>query len=287
MVELSFVELFAGIGGFALGLERTGWKGLWANENNAFCCKVYRERFPETQLDERDIREVQPSDIPAHTLLTAGFPCQDLSVAGHLRGKQEGLDGRRSGLFYEIVRILRHTHSPWFLIENVPGLLTASGSRAFARVLCSLGQLGYGVAWRCLDVASAGLPQSRTRLFVVGHLGDWSAGEVLFELEGGHGDAQAGRRAEALAYCITTRPGSRLSAEDNYVVDRPSPPTDSDGVREASGLPGRVDVPVCECIDGRRYRALGNAVAVPVVEWIGRRLKAVIENDDHANPDPT
>ena len=125
-------------------------------------------------------------------LLTAGFPCQGLSVAG----KGKGLEDERSGLFWEIIRIARRLRTPWLLLENVPGIRTSprgANGRDFAVVLAALDELGYGVAWASLDAQWSGLAQRRKRVFIVCRLGAPCPPEILFEPEGMSGDSPPSR----------------------------------------------------------------------------------------------
>ena len=141
-----------------------------------------------------DVREVG-ADTPAVDLVCGGFPCQDVSVAG----RRAGLAGERSGLWFEFHRVLRDVRPDWVVIENVPGLLSSNRGRDFATVIQGLVQLGYGVCWRVLDSQYFGVAQRRRRVFVVGHLGDGRAAQVLFEREGlrGHPPARGKAREDA------------------------------------------------------------------------------------------
>jgi DNA (cytosine-5)-methyltransferase 1 len=156
---------------------------------------ISRRHFPDAhQFD--DVTTVSGHDLRAvgfvgdRGIITAGFPCQDLSVAG----KRAGLAGARSGLWWHVVRLLQETQARWFVGENVPGLLSSNGGRDMGAVLGSLGELGYGFAYRVLDAQFTGVPQRRRRVFIVGHLGVpfTAPAEVLFELESGAGDSAAG-----------------------------------------------------------------------------------------------
>src|SRR3990167_9900259 len=124
-------------------------------------------------------------------LITAGFPCQDVSVAG----QRKGLAGERSGLFWEIIRVARGLRPGWLLLENVPGLFSSHRGRDFGIVLTALDQLGYGVAWTVLDAQYTGLAQRRERVFLVGRFGAPCPGEILFEPEGLSGDSPPRRTA--------------------------------------------------------------------------------------------
>jgi DNA (cytosine-5)-methyltransferase 1 len=190
MSELTGVSLFAGIGGFDLAMQRQGVKVVASVEIDKNCNKVLAEHFPNTK-QFNDITEVKGSDLigagftPDRGIITGGFPCQDLSVAG----KRAGLAGARSGLFWEAARIVEETQSNWFIIENVPGLLTSNSGADFGVVIGTMADLGYGVAWRVLDAQYFGVPQRRRRVFIVGQRDpdSTSAGEVLFNSQGSRG----------------------------------------------------------------------------------------------------
>lgn len=194
MIEWTAANLFAGIDGFGLGLEEAGVRTVASVEIDEKARGVLRHRFPDVHLFP-DVKTVTANDlldagfVPHRGILTAGFPCQDVSLAG----KRAGLAGARTGLFFEIVRILEELKPKWFLLENVPGLLTSNGGRDMGTVVGALVELGYGVAWRVLDAQYFGVPQRRRRVFLAGCFGDLaSAGEVLLEPESFAGDLAAG-----------------------------------------------------------------------------------------------
>ena len=135
--------------------------------------------------DVENIKRIEKCEI-----ISAGFPCQDLSVAG----KRAGLAGARSGLFWEIIRIARKVLPRWILIENVPGLLSSNDGWDFGIVQSALGELGYGVAWRVLNSQYFGVPQRRRRVFIIGYLGNICPEEVLFESEGLPRNIATGRK---------------------------------------------------------------------------------------------
>ena len=180
------VSLFAGVGGFDLAMERNGVNVVASVEIDKHCQNVLAKRFPNSKLFD-DVTTVKGSDlidagfIPRTGIIAGGFPCQDLSVAG----KRAGLAGERSGLFWEIARIVEETQSEYFLIENVPGLLSSNKGRDFGVVVGTMADLGYSVSWRVLDAQHFGVPQRRRRVFIVGRRsGDLSPAEVLFKPEG-------------------------------------------------------------------------------------------------------
>ena len=191
------VSLFAGVGGFDLAMERNGVKVVASVEIDKHCQNVLAKRFPNSKLFD-DVTTVKGSDLidagfkPRTGIIAGGFPCQDLSVAG----KRAGLAGERSGLFWEIARIVEETQSEYFLIENVPGLLSSNKGRDFGVVVGTMADLGYSVSWRVLDAQHFGVPQRRRRVFIVGRRsGDLSPAEVLFKPEGVRRDPSQSQQA--------------------------------------------------------------------------------------------
>lgn len=186
-MKLTGVSLFAGVGGFDLAMERNGVEVVANVEIDKQCQKVLAKHFPNAKQFS-DITDVKGSDLiaagfePSRGIITGGFPCQDLSVAG----KRAGLAGERSGLFWEIARLIEETKTEWFILENVPGLLTSNKGRDFGVVIGTLADLGYSFSWRVLDAQYFGVPQRRRRVFILGRrTGDGlSPAEVLFKSEG-------------------------------------------------------------------------------------------------------
>ena len=198
----TFGSAFAGIGGFELGLERAGWECKWQIENDKFCNEILGERWPNVKR-YGDIEDVEAEGLDPVDLVCGGFPCQDLSVAG----KRGGLAGERSGLFWELVRVIQGVRPKWILVENVPGFLSSNEGEDFALALQTLAECGYGLAWRVLDSQHFGVPQRRRRVYIVGHLGAMCPPEILFESEGGEGDiAEGGEAGEDVAYRLRERP---------------------------------------------------------------------------------
>ena len=200
VTDLTLVELFSGIGGFSCAFERAGVKTVAAVEIDPVARTVFKNHFPDAVLFD-DVTKVSGDDIratgftPERGILTGGWPCQDISNAG----KQKGLAGGRSGLFSEVVRLLGELTPQWFVLENVPNLLTINGGRDMGTVIGSLAGCGYGVSYRVLDAQFFGVPQRRRRIFFVGHRGGTgqSSGEILFESEGLCRDFTESRKAEA------------------------------------------------------------------------------------------
>lgn len=178
---MQFVDFFAGIGGIRLGLEQAGHKCVGFCEWDKYARTAYKAMYDtEGEWENHDVRTVKPYDVPAADLWCFGFPCQDISVAGKQKGLQEG---ERSGLFYEIMRLLagrrKEDRPRWLLIENVKNLLSIGNGFDFARLLCEVGGHGYTLQWDTLNSKNFGVPQNRERVFIVGYLGNIRGREVF------------------------------------------------------------------------------------------------------------
>jgi len=164
---IRYFSAFAGIGGFDEGIRRIipNAECIGYSEINKYAIKIYEKHFPGRK-NYGDIRTIKPSELPDFDLFCGGFPCQDLSIAG----KRAGLKGCRSGLFYEIIRIIQEKKPCIVFLENVKGLFSSDKGRDFARVLLALDESGYDVEWQLLNSKNYGVPQNRERVFVIGHL---------------------------------------------------------------------------------------------------------------------
>lgn len=202
-------SLFDGIAGFPLAAERQGIKTIWTSEIEANCTDIAKRHFPDAE-NLGDITKINGGNIPAVDIISFGSPCQDLSVAG----EQKGLDGARSGLFMEAVRIVREMRKktngqyPKYIIwENVAGAFSSNKGEDFRRVLeeitetnismpksgkwANAGMVGIEraggavqcTAWRLLDAQFWGVPQRRKRIYLVSDFGNGRAGQILFECE--------------------------------------------------------------------------------------------------------
>lgn len=202
-------SLFDGAGGFPLAGETAGFTPLWASEIEPFPIRVTTKRFPNMR-HLGNITEISGKDIEPVDVITFGSPCQDLSVAG----KRAGLDGERSGLFLEAIRIIKEMRektngkSPTFIVwENVPGAFSSNKGEDFRKVLEEIAKIadehvsiprpnkekwfnagelvgnGYSIAWRVLDAQFWGVPQRRKRIYLVADFADRRAGRILFERE--------------------------------------------------------------------------------------------------------
>ncbi|AKA34946.1 DNA (cytosine-5-)-methyltransferase [Flagellimonas lutaonensis] len=179
MPKLKVCELFAGVGGFRLGLEATGhFEVVWSNQwepstKTQHASMVYEARFGSENHSNKDIEQVPTDEIPDHDLLVGGFPCQDYSVATTLKNSK-GLIGKKGVLWWSIHRILKEKKNrpKYLFLENVDRLLKSPSTqrgRDFAIMLKSLSDLGYAVEWRVLNAADYGMPQRRRRVFFLAY----------------------------------------------------------------------------------------------------------------------
>ena len=192
---MKFVSLFAGVGGFDLGLERSGHTCVGQVEIDKHARSVLELQFPNVPKHDDVTTAIDWADQIGLTgnidLVCGGFPCQDLSVAG----KRAGLSGKRSGLFYDALRFATHTKAETIILENVPGLLSSNQGRDFGAVLTALADSGYSnIEWRLLDSQFFGVPQRRRRVFVVASLGTKSFRQILSQLESCTRDSQASQQ---------------------------------------------------------------------------------------------
>lgn len=257
------LDLFSGIGGFSLGLERAGMKTVAFCEIEPFCRRVLAKHWPGVPCYE-DVRTLTAARLAADgisvDLICGGFPCQDISLAG----SGAGLGGARSGLWWEYARLISELRPGWAIIENV----TALRSRGLDGVLGALASLGYDAEWHCVPASAVGAPHRRDRLWIVAHANSVGSSPCYRD--------QVGR---------TDNPsGSNPARERRNVFDtladgRADEPrqrhwgTEPGVGRVADGVPGRVD----------RLKALGNSVVPQIPELIGRAiLRAELAEASHA-----
>lgn len=178
---ITFLDLFSGIGGFRAGLEQVGFKCVGHVELDKHANNSYKAMFDvkEDEYFAEDIRAIRPEELPECDLWTAGFPCQDISIAG----SQRGLEGRRSGLFFEIIRLLKGRTSAnkprWLLFENVKNLLSVNQGEDFTTVLMEISEVGYDIEWQLLNSKDFGVPQNRKRIYIVGYLRGRCASKIF------------------------------------------------------------------------------------------------------------
>ena len=278
---LTLGSLFAGIGGMDLGFERAGFTTAWQVEIEPYCQKVLAKHFPHAER-YADVRECGKHNLRPVDVIAGGFPCQDISVAGRMAG----LEGERSGLWYEMLRIIGELRPTWVLVENVPNLRT----KGYDTVAAGLEEEGYAIAQGVVGAWAVGALHKRDRCWILGYskhngspssslrgcdaqavLGRSQGSQEALESEGasspvdvsptpiphsqftrleghsGHGDRQAGRQEP-------TRSIGEGGLREEYGSDTWS--VEPDVGRVADGVPDRVD----------RIKCLGNAV-VPLVPY--------------------
>ena len=285
-------SFFAGIGGFDVAFERNGFETKYLCEINPFCQSILNAHWPDVKKGG-DINEIQLDDIPRADVWCGGFPCQDISVA---RGKSKrlGLSGTRSGLFYRYAELIDQAKPKVVIIENVEGLFTSNGGRDFGVILQTMTSMGYAVAWRLFNSRYFGVPQSRTRVYMCCWLNQpGKALHVMFDKTGAEKPKHSRTdfitesnqpnkypKVPKVSYCLAATSGRHTGTDwsRTYVVCR-------NGVRRMTpleserlqGFPDNWTAPIdiqgdTEVINSLRYTAIGNAVSVPVVEWVADRV---------------
>lgn len=269
---ITFADLFAGIGGFRLGIEQASQKlgipvkCVFSSEIEKNARIIYEKNFKEAP--QGDIKKIQATDVTDMDILCGGFPCQAFSIAG----KRSGFDDTGGTLFFEIARLAKEKHPKIIFLENVKGLFSHDRGRTFATILIALDELGYDVEWQLLNSKNFGVPQNRERVFIVGHLRG-SRTKQIFPIFGETG--------------ATTKQNISTAIDANYWkgIDNHGQRT---GIIQAicdTGKRIRKLTPVeCERLqaypdkwtegvsDSMRYKCLGNAVTVNVIEAIAERI---------------
>ena len=196
---MKVASLFTGVGGFDLGFEQAGHEVVYQCENDPKAQEILRKHWPDVHL-ETDVKNAKGNILRelGTKILTAGFPCQNVSVAGN----REGLEGDKSRLWFEVLRIIKEARDiPYIIIENVPGLLSSNEGRDMETVIKGLEEFGYQVEYRILDSQNfRSTPQRRRRVFIVGRptTGRFGCGpQILFESEGLHRDSTKGEEVQA------------------------------------------------------------------------------------------
>lgn len=261
------LDLFSGIGGFSLGLERAGMKTIAFCEIDPFCRRVLAKHWPYVPI----IPDIITAEFPNADVITGGFPCQDISFAG----AGAGLSGSRSGLYRELVRAIRVVRPLYAIMENVAALL----SRGMGAVLGDLASIGYDAEWHCIPASAVGAEHERDRVWIVANpdgerelqqegceqtqrrrLGDCAS-----EDDADIGSAGLSRRQQTRTYSRDVAPiGSWLRSSLNSQNGFPRDYWNHQPVlgRGIHGVSDRVE----------RVRALGNAVVPQIPEMIGRAI---------------
>lgn len=230
--SLTFLDFFSGIGGFRKGFELCGMKCKGHCEINKFADRSYRCEFNVTEDEwyEKDITKIKPEELPRTNLWSAGFPCQDISCSG----RQRGLAGERSSLFFEIVRLLKGTSAEdrpeWLVLENVKNLLYVNKGWDFETVLRSLAEVGYNIEYGLLNSKLHGVPQNRERVYIVAYRHFRAqCGRKIFPVEGCDGKAlvqllggRQGKRVydiQGISSTLTAHGGGFAGKTGLYFID--------------------------------------------------------------------
>ena len=310
-MAFTYGSLCSGIEAASVAWSSLGWSPAWFSETAPFPKAVLAYHHPDVP-DLGDMKEIYDKkefqERPVD-LIVGGTPCQSFSLAGP-RG---GLDDPRGDLALEFLRIVRAKQPRWFMWENVPAVISSNKGRDFGAFLGSIQKFGYGFAYRILNSQNFGVPQERRRLFVVGNSGGWlPAAKVLFDGEDvlwdtsalgqgeevqetpvglggiapGGGEGNLGGRKAACIKAGYYKCYNDLENTDNLIVGKRDGRTTIRRLTplECERLQGFPDNytriplkgrPAERCSDGLRYKAVGNSMAVPVMEWLGKRIQFV------------
>jgi DNA (cytosine-5)-methyltransferase 1 len=301
MNTLTFGSLFAGIGGFDMGMEQAGWECKFQIENDENCQAVLRRHWAHIPK-WGDITDVNGTNLPSVDCIIFGSPCQDLSTAG----KKMGLNGSKSKLFFEAIRIIKEmrkatngTFPRWAIWENVAGALNSNKGSDFGQVLDSLAEAGaVDIEWKLLDTKHFGLPQTRRRVFVVSRFfadsREPSVSQIFSVKQSDIRDIQqrsgedAGSTSKVLfykthgkfdQYAINSSPPVKTVSPVCIVTGASKPraltpveherlqgyPDDHTKYRD-DGVEQKMNV---------RYKQCGNGVSTPVAKWVGEQVMKV------------
>lgn len=292
--DFSFVDLFAGIGGFHLALHELGGKCVFASEWNEKCKLTYESNFkaisPNLFLNKNysgerftgDITKVEPESIPDHDLLAAGFPCQPFSQAGY----KLGFEDTRGTLFFNIAEILKIKRPKAYILENVRGLLKHDNGKTIKVIENTLIELGYSFNFRIIKASDFNLPQHRPRIFIVGFRNDLNINTFKFPepipLEKSMSDIFEGKHVNK-KIGFTLRVGGKGSSINdkrnwdsylvNGIVTRITP---KEGLM-MQGFPKNFYFPVS---NNEAMKQLGNSVAIPVVKAVAKMVIENLKNND-------
>lgn len=253
-MSITFGSLFAGIGGFDLGLERAGMKCKWQVEIDPFCQRVLAKHWPSVERFS-DVKECGKHNLEPVDLICGGFPCQPHSLAGKRRGAQDDRD-----LWPEYRRIVDELKPRWVLAENVPGIRTT----ILDQVLSDLENLNYTAGALVVPACAFNAPHIRKRVFIVAHANGGGLPKQGFctKQQGGAETFGAGETLGNTKSIRHARQMGQSNTEQQAITRASWWGIEPEVGRVADGFPGRVD----------RIRALGNAVVPQVVEWLGCRI---------------
>lgn len=285
---MKFLELCAGIGGFRQALENLGCECVGYSEIDKHAIKLYSAWYND-ECNFGDITKIEAEKLPDFELLVGGFPCQAFSVAG----KRGGFNDTRGTIFFDFARIMKAKKPKFAIFENVKGLLNHDGGKTYETMLRTLDELGYNAQWGILNTRFHGLPQNRERVYIVANLRERSSTKILFERGDGITDKVARTQQSIIGYYHTksgkTHQRSGVLNENSIAPcliasDYKEPRIVKIGnkvrrltPKECFRLQGFKDEMVelgykLGISDTQLYKMAGNAVSVPVVEWVAQRV---------------
>ena len=274
--KLKFFDLFAGIGGFRLGMERAGHQCIGSCEWDKHARETYKKNFG-SYPEYNDVKDLHPQSLPYFDVLCAGFPCQAFSHAG----KRRGFEDTRGTIFFEIIRIARERKPRYLFLENVKGLLHHDKRRTFRTILASLDELGYDAEWRVFN-SKEFTGQNRERVFIVAHLRGERTRQV-FTIRENNTQIRKPQQTEPQAISVenTKANGRRIKPPGfpSFTLSRNC----GIGVK-INNIYRYFTVKECERLQGfpdnwtigsdtQRKNQIGNAVTVDVVEYIAKELR--------------
>ena len=312
--SFTFIDLFAGIGGMRIALEKSGGKCVFSSEWNKFSQQTYEANFGD--VPDGDITEIKAKDIPNHDILVGGFPCQPFSIAGvsskKALGRKHGFEDETQGtLFFDIVRIIREKKPRAFLLENVKNLKGHDKGNTGRVIMKKLREeLGYDVHYKIVDASSV-VPQHRERIFIVGFRkpmdfefpkladkrpklndvlekkvdGKYTLTDGTWKALQRHKEMHS-KKGNGFGYSMADRTSIAKTLSARYYKDgaeilipqgkkNPRRLTPRECAR-IMGFPEKFKIPVS---DNQAYRQFGNAVVVPVVKEIAKSITRVIKNN--------
>jgi DNA (cytosine-5)-methyltransferase 1 len=289
--KFTFIDLFAGIGGFHLAMHRLGGECVFASEIDDFARQTYETNYKkispklfENHLFNKDIRTITPKNLPDFDILCAGFPCQPFSQAGQKRGFEDNHNSERGNLFFNIAEILEAKQPKAFFLENVRGLVTHDEGKTFKIIRNILeDELGYSFYFKIIHASDYGLPQLRPRAFMVGFRDEGFMKSFSFPtpipLKFNMSDVWGGKCTREIGFTI--RIGGRGSVItdrrnwDSYSVDGELKRLSYIEARKMQGFPDDFQFPVSPA---QAIKQLGNSVAVDAVETVAKNILEHLKN---------
>jgi DNA (cytosine-5)-methyltransferase 1 len=283
--EYKFIDLFAGIGGFHIGMSNIGMRCVYVSEIDKFARKTYIHNFKEKEpwlFEESfvgDITKINATTIPDFDVLCAGFPCQPFSMMG----KQDGFNDIRGTLFFDIARIIKEKQPQAFFLENVRALVTHDNGNTFATIKKTLEDLGYSFYYKIIKATDFNCPQHRPRVYIVGfkNLNIKFKFPEAIPLTKTMSDIFGGKCTRDVGFTLRVGgKGSPITDRrnwDGYIVNDKEVRLDINHAKLMQGFPITYTFQVSK---QQAMKQIGNAVAIPVIEAIGLEIRKCLEGED-------